>query len=273
MLRYSKRQPIIFRAGIAMIGVLSLIALFAPLLASHSPYAVPDGQQRLAPSASHWFGTDQIGRDEFARIVYGARTSLSVGIGTAVSSGVIGLLVGVAAGWRGGRIDALLMRLTEIFLVIPGLLIAAALVVVIGRSVTSVVVVLAIAGWPVIARIARAEVVRVKTEGFVEAAHISGASSMRIIRVHVVPHVLPVVSTVVVTSVGVAILAESSLSFLNIGVKEPTASWGLMIASGRNFLTSSPHLILFPAGAVFVTVLAFVLTGSALRAVLGLVRA
>lgn len=256
------------RVGSLLLFVLVLLALLAPVLSQYSPSEVPEGISRTPPDADHWFGTDQIGRDVFARTLYGARTSLTIGLGGAALAGVIGLTVGVWSGWRRGWVDALLGRVTEVFLVLPGVLIAAGLVLVTGRSVPTLVLILGVTMWPVIARVVRAETMRVSSERFVEAAVVSGATSWRVVRRHVLPHVVPAFAVVFATVTGTAILAESSLSFLGIGVVDPTSSWGGMINGGRRSLTSAPHIIAFPAGAVFLTVLAFVCISNGLRSLL-----
>jgi ABC-type dipeptide/oligopeptide/nickel transport system permease subunit len=259
-----------FKVGVYFVILLVLVALFAPQIATADPNFIPRGSQRLGPNAEQWFGTDQAGRDLFSRVIFGARTSITIGIATALISTIIGAAVGVVAGWRGGWSDAVLMRLTEVFFVIPGILIAGSLVVIFDRSPVTIVAILSLVGWPVIARLTRAEVVRVKEMDFIEAARASGSSGLRTVFRHVIPHVLPAVGVLSVTAVGTAIMAESTLSFLGLGIAEPTSSWGLMIASGQRFLTSDPHIVVFPAFAVFFTVLAFVLVGIGIRSALRL---
>jgi peptide/nickel transport system permease protein len=252
-------------AGVVLLIALVVLAVFAPLFAKYGPDAVPPGGARLAPSSAHWFGTDQLGRDEFSRVLYGGRTSLLIGITAAAMAGVIGIAIGTLAGYRGGWVDALLMRVTEVVLVFPGIVLAGVLVIALGRGRGTVIVVLAVVLSPVVARVVRSSVLDVKHATFVEAARAVGVRPVNVVLRHVLPHALAPATVIITLSVGTSILAESTLSFLAVGITEPTASWGLMVAGGRRFLSSSPHIVLFPAGAIFLTVLAFVLLANGLR--------
>jgi ABC-type dipeptide/oligopeptide/nickel transport system permease subunit len=263
--------------GLVVVVLLVLAAVFAPLVARHNPLYIPAGQSLLGPSASHWFGTDQQGRDIFARVVYGARTSMLIGLGSAFLATVIGVVVGSAAGYRQGVIDALLMRMAEVFLVLPAILLAGALIIVFshgafGYRSLSVTMALGLVGWPMVARVARASTMEIKHATFVDAAKVAGVSDLRIVWRHVLPHTLPAVAVVAVLSIGTSILAESSLSFLAVGVREPTPSWGLEIAESSGFISIAPHVVLFPSAAIFVTVLSFIAISEGVRDALGVNR-
>lgn len=257
-------------AGLICIGALIIVAVFAPLIATHNPIYIPEGHALLRPSRAHFFGTDQLGRDIFSRVVYGARTSLVVGIGAALVAAVAGTVVGTATGYRQGWLDLIVMRIAEVFLVVPAILLAGSLIIVLGHGEVTLIAALGLVGWPMVARIARSSTLESKQASFVDAAKVAGMSDRQIVIRHVLPHALPAVIVVSVLSIGTAILAEAALSFLAVGVTEPTPSWGLMVSEGSAFLSSSPHVVLFPAAAVFVTVLSFVAVSDGVRDALGL---
>jgi peptide/nickel transport system permease protein len=251
--------------GLGLIALLVLAAVFAPLITFYSPTAINTDIGRQPPSRSHWFGTDLTGRDIYTRIVYGARTSLRVGILSATLATTIGMVAGALAGYYGRFIDTLLMRLTDIFLAFPYILAAIAIIVVVGRGENTVILVLGLLGWMPIARIFRSSIMQVKNVEFVEAARAVGCSDFRIITRHLMPNAVQPVIVYATLFVGTAVLSEAALSFLAIGITEPTPSWGLMIAQGRSYLATSPHMLFFPGAAIFVTVVAFVFAGDGLR--------
>lgn len=255
--------------GGVMLAAIVGIAVCAPLVATYDPGFIPRGEARLSPSWNHWFGTDEIGRDVFSRVVYGARSSLLVGFGATAIAGAIGIVVGAVAGYRGGVIDSLLMRLTDMFLIFPAVLLASALTLVLGRGVGTLVIVLGIVGWPVIARVTRATVTEVSQQGWVEAAIAIGCSEYRVLTRHVLPHALAPIVAVTILYVATAILGEATLSFLAIGITDPTPSWGSMIAGGRRTLATDPHIVLFPIAALFLTVSALLTLASGSRSMLG----
>jgi ABC-type dipeptide/oligopeptide/nickel transport system permease subunit len=238
----------------AVLAVVVMAALFAPWLAPHDPLAIPPGDARLGPSSEHWFGTDQQGRDVFARILYGGRTSLMVGLGSAAFAMVIGIVVGAAAGLRRSWVDGVLMRVTDVFFVLPTVVLAACLALALGRSTWAIVLAVALTAWPQIARVVRAAVLEISQSLYVQASRSAGLSERTVFRVHFLPRILRVVLSLGIAGVAVGILTEASLSYLAIGVSEPAPSWGLMIAGGKRFLVSAPHIVLFPAGAIVVTV-------------------
>jgi ABC-type dipeptide/oligopeptide/nickel transport system permease subunit len=238
--------------GLIVIVALVLMAVFAPLIA---PYSITERvpQFREGPSSDHWFGTDAIGRDEFSRVVYGARVSLKVGIAATAIALVIGVLLGSLAGFFSGAADTLIMRITDIFLAIPYIILAVAIATAIGRGENSVILVLGLTGWLAICRIVRSSFLSLKSLEYVEAAKALGLSRLRIMFRHVLPNALQ------------PIIVYGTISFLGVGAIDPTPAWGLMVNEGRRNIVNAPHLLLVPGGAIFITVLAFVFVGDGLR--------
>jgi peptide/nickel transport system permease protein len=253
------------RAGAAIVVLATLAALVGPALSPFDP-AAQDLPLRLAgPSGQHWLGLDELGRDILARLLAGARISLLVGVVVVGVSASVGTLVGAVAGYFGGRIDEAISRLIDILLAFPGLLLAIALVAVLGPSLTNVVLALASIGWVGYARLVRGQALRAREFEFVQAARALGATTPRILLRHVIPTALPAVSVQATLGMGGAILAEASLSFLGLGVQPPTPSWGTMLSYGRAHLIDAPHLTIFPGLAIAVVVLGFNFLGDGLR--------
>nr|WP_085831246.1 ABC transporter permease [Collinsella vaginalis] len=219
----------------------------------------------LAPNAEHPFGTDALGRDILVRVIYGARVSLSVGIMATAISTVIGLILGALAGFYGGIWDTIIMRAADIFLAFPYVLFVVSMIAVIGRSLTNVFVAIGILGWPSIARVFRSAILTVKENDYVDAARAMGASDMRIIFRHIFPNSVASIVVYATMNIGGAILTESALSFLGMGVVPPTPSWGTMIQDGQAYLTTAPWMMIMPGLAILSTVLAFTLLGDGLR--------
>ncbi len=251
-------------AGLSFIVLLIVVAIFAPAIA---PYSITErtSEFRQGPSGDHWFGTDRIGRDVFSRVVYGARVSLRVGIIATLISLVIGVFAGAVAGFLGGLTETLVMRLTDIFLAIPYIILAIALATVLGRGENTIIVVLGLTGWLAICRIVRSSFLSLRQLEYVEAATALGAGRLRIMFRHILPNALQPIIVYGTIAVGSAILAEAALSFLNVGAVAPTPAWGLMVQEGRGDLVNAPHLLYFPGGAIFLTVLAFQFVGDGLR--------
>jgi peptide/nickel transport system permease protein len=252
------------RIGAAILGVLVLVAVAAPLIASHDP-ARPNVPERFAlPSREHLFGTDNLGRDIFSRIVFGSRVSLRIGfvsVGIAFSCGVtLGLLAGFFA-----RVDNLIMRVMDVLLAFPGLLLAIAILGALGPSLTNAMIAVGIAATPSYTRITRSAVLRVRAQEYVDASRALGATDRRIILYHVLPNILSVVIVTTTLSMAGAILAASGLSFLGLGAQPPTPEWGAMVFVAKDYLAIAPHLALFPILAIFVTVLGFNFLGDGLR--------
>jgi peptide/nickel transport system permease protein len=258
------------RNRLAMVGLgflifLGLVAIFAPLIAPYSITERASGEFRQPPSADHWFGTDAIGRDMFSRIVYGARVSLRIGFAATAISVIIGLLFGALAGFFSGVTDTVITRVIDVFLAIPYIVLAVAIASVFGRSENAIIIVLGVTGWLAIARIVRASFLSLRRLEYVEAATALGFSRTRIMFRHILPNALQPIIVIGTITVGYVILAEAALSFLGVGPQEPTPAWGLMVAAGKGSLTNAPHLLFFPAGAIVLTVLAFVFVGDGLR--------
>ncbi len=260
-----------FRSRPAVAASSALIALFlsaavlAPLVAPRDPNAVDLEKINLPPSRDHWFGTDDKGRDVFSRVVYGGRVSLSIGAAATVLALGIGTAVGFAGGYFGGRLDHLLQVVVDITLAFPSLLLAIAITVVLGPGFFTVFLALALAGWASLARLVRGEVISLKQREYVLAARSSGGSSAVIIARHLLPNCLPILLVAASLKVGGFILGEAALSFLDLGVRPPTAAWGFMISAGREYLRSAPWMTVFPGLALAAVVLAFNLLGDAVR--------
>ena len=253
-------------AGIVMVALFVLFALFAPWLAPRDPAQIDLPARLSAPSASHWFGTDELGRDILSRIIYGARISMLVGTSVVAGSLLLGLIVGCIAGYYGGRIDRFVnVVLMNAFLSFPGILLAIAFVAFLGPGIVNLILALCIGGWVGYARLVRAQVLATREREFVEAARALGAGDWRIITRHILPNMIqPVIVQAAIGMAG-AVLAEATMSFLGLGVPPPTASWGSMLNDGRSHLFDAPHLVLFPALAVMLAVLSFNFIGDALR--------
>ncbi len=252
--------------GIAIAAIIVLMAVFAPLIATHDPLAQDLSLRFLPPSSEHWFGTDMLGRDMFSRVVYGARISLVVGLTVVIVSAVIGILIGAVAGFYGGWVDKFLSGyLFNVFLAFPGLLLAIALVAFLGAGLGKMILALCIIGWVGYARVMRGQVLKVREYDFVQAAKALGASNARILSTHIMPNSIQ--PLIVQASLGMAgaVLAEASLSFLGLGIPPPAPSWGTVIEAARNFFYIYPHTLFFPGVAIALTVLAFNFIGDGLR--------
>jgi peptide/nickel transport system permease protein len=253
------------RLGALVVVVAVVAAIVGPVLAPFDPSAQELALRLEGPSLVHWFGLDELGRDIFARVLSGARISLMVGIVVVSVSATIGTLLGAIAGYFGGRVDEAISRVIDILLAFPGLLLAIALVAVLGPSLTNVVLALCLIGWVGYARLVRGQVLRARELEFVQAARALGAPTSRILIQHIIPTALPAVSVQATLGMGGAILAEASLSFLGLGVQPPTPSWGTMLSYGRSHLLDAPHLTIFPGIAIAVVVLGFNFLGDGLR--------
>ncbi len=262
--RWSRQPLALF--GVAVLVVFVSAAIFAPHLAPADPAAIDLTQRLSPPSAAHWFGTDELGRDILSRTIFGARISLFVAVSVVGCSLTLGLVLGGIAGFYGGMLDvALNVFLMNAFLALPGILLAIAFVAFLGPGMRNLVLALSIGGWVGYARLVRAQVLAVKEKEFVEAARAIGASDLRIFTRHILPNILqPLIVQAAIGMAGV-VLAEATLSFLGLGVPPPAASWGNMLNDARSHLFDSPHMVLFPALAIMFCVLAFNFLGDALR--------
>lgn len=250
---------------VALLGVILALAVLAPSLATLDPFTQHLEDELRPPSRTHFCGQDKLGRDVLARLVMGAGLSLGVGITVVAASASMGLVLGALAGTLGGRVDRALMGVVDVLLAFPGLLLAIALVAVLGPSVRNVVFSLALLGWTGYARLVRGEILSLREREFVLAAHALGASPWRIAVRHLAPGVLGIMSVQATFGVAGAIIAEGSLSFLGLGVPPPLPSWGSMLADARPYLLVAPHLTVFPATAVMGTVFSVNRLGDLLR--------
>ena len=253
------------RAGGIIVAVAVLMALAGPLLVPFDPATQYLALRLEGPTAVHWFGLDELGRDVLARVLAGARISLMVGIVVVGVSASVGTVLGSVAGYFGGRLDEMISRLIDILLAFPGLLLAIALVAVLGPNLTNVVLALSSIGWVGYARLVRGQSLQVRELEYVLAARAAGATRVRIVTRHVIPAVLPAVSVQATLGMGGAILSEAALSFLGLGVQPPTPSWGTMLSYGRAHLLDAPHVTIFPGLAIAVLVLGFNFLGDGLR--------
>ena len=262
------------RNPLAMIGLgislaLILMSIFAPLLAPYDPIAqsLPD---RLLPplTPGHWMGTDDFGRDIYSRILYGSRITLYIVLLVILTAPVVGLIIGTVAGYFGGWVDAILMRITDIFLAFPKLILALALVAVLGPGMVNAVLAIAVTSWPPYARVARAETLTVRNSDYIAATRLQGASALRLIWGHVMPMCLPSVIIRVTLDMAGVILTAAGLGFLGLGVQPPLPEWGLMISAGRKFLFEQWWVATMPGLAIFIVSLGFNLLGDGLRDVL-----
>jgi len=256
------------RAGLTIVAFFVGVALFSSSLVSESPTTQNLSEDLRPPRAAHLFGQDKLGRDVLSRVVYGARVSLLVGVTVAGISACIGLVVGALAGYAGGRTDELIMGVIDVLLAFPGILLAIALSAVLGPSLRNVLLALCVIGWTGYARLVRAEVQAWRTREFVSAAVALGVTPLRIVRLHIVPHLLTPLLVQATFGMAGAIVAEASLSFLGLGVQPPTPSWGAMVNEGRSFLLVAPHVALFPGLAIMLTVFGLHFLGDGLRDVL-----
>jgi len=253
-------------AGVVLVLIFLLCALFAPWLAPQDPARIDLPQRLESPSTHHLCGTDELGRDILSRLIWGARISMFVGSSVVACSLLLGLIIGSLAGYYGGRLDRFVnIVLMNAFLSFPGILIAIAFVAFRGPGIFNLVLALSLGGWVGYARLVRAQVLAVREKEFVEAAHALGASDLRIILTHILPNIIqPVIVQAAIGMAG-AVLAEATMSFLGLGVPPPTASWGSMLNDARSHLFDAPHLVLLPAVTVMLAVLAFNFIGDALR--------
>src|SRR6201996_3421867 len=252
--------------GFLLLALFVAVAVLGPAISPHDPAAIDLYNRLASPSHAHWFGTDELGRDIFARILAGARLSLMVAISVVGLSLSVGLVLGGMAGFYGGRLDTLLnVFVMNAFLSFPSILLAIAFVAFLGPGLWNLVMALAIGGWVGYARLVRAQVLAVKEREFVEAARALGANDLRILLRHILPNIVqPLIVQAAIGMAG-AVLAEATLSFLGLGIPPPAASWGAMLNDARSHLFDSPHMVVFPAAAVMLTVLSFNLLGDALR--------
>lgn len=250
---------------ILLLAVIAIVTFFVPQVLPYDPYAQNLSDSFAPPSAAHIFGCDQQGRDIFSRILIGTQISLTVGILAVAISLSIGVLLGAIAGYKGGKIDTFIMRLMDMMLAIPSILLAIAFMAALGRGIDKAIIAIGIVSIPEYARIVRSQILAVKENDYVAAAQVIGDADWAIIIRHILPNVLPSIIVRATLGISGAILDAAALGFLGLGVEPPQAEWGDMLGRGRNFIFSAPHTMLFPGLAITLTVLAFNLMGDGLR--------
>jgi peptide/nickel transport system permease protein len=251
--------------GAAVLAIAVLVALLAPMIAPLDPLKQELGQALASPGAAHWLGTDNVGRDVLSRVIWGTRISLVAGFASVAMAMVAGSALGLAAGYAGGRIDDVLMRLMDAVLSFPPLVLALALGAVLGAGLVGVLVALGVVYTPTFARLMRGQVLAITARDYVEAARALGAPGWRIACRHVLPNVAAPIAVQASLTVAFAILAEASLSFLGLGIQPPAASWGSMINAGRGYLQQAPWIAFAPGAALFLTVVGLSFVGDAVR--------
>jgi peptide/nickel transport system permease protein len=252
--------------GLIIIGAIVLLAIFAPLVSPADPLAIDYAHPAAPPgTGGHLLGTDAVGRDIVARLIYGTRVSLQVGIVAVGIAASLGTTVGLIAGYRGGLVDNALMRTVDVFLAFPVIVLAIAIIAVLGPDLVNVMIAIGLVAWTTYARVVRGQVLVLREQDFVQAARACGTSDARIIVRHILPNTLAPIIVLATVGMATAIIAEAALSFLGLGVQPPTPSWGGMLNEGRGFLRIAPHISTFPGLAIMVTVLGFNFLGDGLR--------
>ncbi len=251
--------------GVIFVLLVVLAALLAPWLARHDPTLTDFHNRFASPSRSHPFGTDNLGRDEFSRVLYGARLSLGMAVTASMGITLVGIALGLVAGMYGRVVAATIMRLADVFLALPTLILALVIVGLLGQGLRNLIITIVIVGWPSYARIVRGMTLQVRERGFVEAARALGASRARIVLRHVLPNLVGPIVVLSTLDMGRVLLAVSGLSFLGFGISPPTPEWGAMLSDAKTFLDQAPQLLVWPGLAITVMVLAFNLTGDGLR--------
>lgn len=262
------RQNKLAAFSAVLIVVIILMAVFAPFVSPYDPYAQALTDRLLAPGKAHWLGTDELGRDMLSRIIYGARISLTIGLVPTLISMVIGTILGLIAGYYGGKTDFIIMRLADVMLAFPSLLLAMVVMYTMGGGLVNIFIALSLVNWAGTARIVRSQTLSLKEAEYVEAARSIGVKSWTILIRHILPNCLPSLIVLFTLNIPSAILSESSLSFLGVGAQPPSASWGLAVVRGKKYLFTEPWLSIAPSVAIMIVVMAFNFLGDGLRDVL-----
>ena len=251
--------------GLGVVIAFILMAIFAPYISPQDPIATSWVAIRKAPSAAHWFGTDEIGRDVLSRVIWGTQASLMAGVISVSISLLIGVPIGLLAGFVGGTVDAIISRITDAFLACPFLILAIALAAFLGPSLTNAMVAIGISAAPIFVRLTRGQVIQIKVEDYVEAARSVGNPPWRIALVHILPNILPPLLVQATLAIAAAVIAEASLSFLGLGQQPPAPSWGSMLNTAKNYIEQAPWMAIWPGISIFLLVLSFNLFGDGLR--------
>jgi peptide/nickel transport system permease protein len=251
--------------GLIIVLAFIVLAVFAPWIAPQDPIATSWGAIRKGPSAEHWFGTDEIGRDVLSRVIWGTQASLMAGVISVSISLMIGIPIGLAAGFFGGLIDAAISRVTDAFLACPFLILAIALAAFLGPSLTNAMIAIGISAAPIFVRLTRAQVLNTKVEDYIEAARAVGNSPLRIALRHILPNITAPLMVQATLAIAAAVIAEASLSFLGLGQQPPAPSWGSMLNTAKNYIDNAPWMAIWPGLSIFLLVLAFNILGDGLR--------
>jgi peptide/nickel transport system permease protein len=260
----------LFRKRAAQVGALIVLglvlaAVLAPVIAPFDPYAINVPDRLQPPNATYWFGTDDLGRDQFSRIIYGARTTIQTGVVVILIAASIGTTIGLISGYFGGKVDLIVMRLVDVGLAFPYILLALAIVATLGPSLQNALIAIGLAYTPGWARFVRGNVLAVKNNDYVQAAHAIGARPGQIMRRHVLPNIMPSIIVIASLDFPAAVLSTAALSYIGLGAQPPTAEWGSLLTGARSYIRTAPWLVNFPGLAIFVTMLGFNLLGNALR--------
>ncbi len=251
-----------------LVGIVIFLALFAPLLAPHDPFDANMKNALQSPSAEHFLGTDKLGRDCLSRIIYGTQTSLFMTLCLVVLIAVVGTLVGVLAGYFGGKTETVLMRFADMMLAFPGIVLAIAIAGILGGNVFNAIMALVVVSWAKYARLVRSMVLKLKDADFIAAAKINGTTTRNILWRHILPNILPMIVITAAMDIGTMMMELAGLSFLGFGAQPPMPEWGLMLNEGRQYIQTAPWLMIYPGMAIFIVVAIFNLWGDSLRDVL-----
>lgn len=257
-----------FTLFLLLVIILVLIAVFAPVIAPQDPYVSNLKNALQAPSSEHWFGTDKLGRDIFSRVIYASRISLSSTLVLVAIIFAVGTILGTLAGYFGGWVDVVIMRISDMMISFPGMVLAIAVAGIMGASIKNAVIAIAIVSWSKYARLARSLVMKIRHEDYVYAAIIGGSKTGYIIRRYMLPNVIPTLVITAATDIGGMMLELAGLSFLGFGAAAPAAEWGLMLNEGRTYMQNAPWMMIYPGLAIFIVVVIFNLLGDSLRDVL-----
>lgn len=267
IIQFIKKNPAFTVFFLLALGVIGA-AVFAPVLAPRDPYEAVLSNAVQPPSAEHWFGTDRMGRDLFSRVIYGGRTSLAASFSLVAVIMAAGTILGILAGYFGKAVDAVIMRIADMMISFPGMVLAIAVAGILGANIKNAVIAIAIVSWTKYARLARSLVLKIKNLDYIAAARLTGSKTSKILWKYMLPNVLPTMLITGTTDIGSMMMEIAGLSFLGFGAQSPTAEWGLMLNEGRAYMTTAPWLMVFPGAAIFITVVVFNLLGDSLRDVL-----
>ena len=265
--KFIKRNKMFSLLAVAAIAII-LVGIFAPVIATHSPYESNLHDAFIAPNSEHIFGTDKLGRDIFSRVIYGTRISLSAALILVILIFTIGTTLGVIAGYFGGIIDTIIMRISDMMISFPGLVLAIAMAGIMGASVKNAVIAITVVSWTKYARLSRSLVLKIKETDYIRAAKVTGCKTVHIITRHIIPNIISTLIITATTDIGTMILELSALSFLGFGAQSPQAEWGLMLNEGRAYMVDCPWLMIYPGLAICIVVIVYNLLGDNLRDIL-----